>query len=314
MTSRSRMLWLTIVLGCVPHGLCQTVSQAPQQSSSSKADTRPALSERPDVLSQDQIKALIREVADKDIENDKRQHDYTYIQRDEEHRLNGKGEVTSTETKTYEILEVYGEQVQRLIAKDDKPLSEKDAAKEEEKVQKIIDKRKNESESDREKRLKKEEKEREEGREFVKEVADAYNFTLIRVDAIDGRQTYVIGAEPRPGFEAHKREAKALSKIRGLIWIDKTEHQWVKLDVQVIDTTSFGLFLARLHQGTRITAELTRINDEVWLPKHVAAKVDVRLALLKNFDINEDTTFKDYKKFRTATKITGVEEVKDDQH
>jgi hypothetical protein len=294
--------------------MAQNCPNSSPQASPSEESQDAVTASQATTLSPEQIKALVREVADKDIENDKRQRDYTYIQRDEERRLNGKGEVTSTETKTYEILEIYGEQVQRMIAKNDKPLSEKEAAKEEEKVQKVIDKRKNESDSERERRLKKEEKDREDSREFVKEVADAYNFTLASIDNLDGRKTYVVDAEPRPGFEPHKREAKALTKIRGRIWIDQVEHQWVKLDVQVIDTISFGLFLARLHKGTRVTAELTRINDEVWLPKHVSAKVDVRLALLKNFDIDADTTYRDYKKFRTATKITGVAEAPPEDH
>ena len=66
-------------------------------------------------------------------------------------------------------MEIYGEPVEKLIAKDDKPLSDKDARKEDEKIQKIIDKRKNESDSDRQKRLAKEEKEREDERQFVAE-------------------------------------------------------------------------------------------------------------------------------------------------
>jgi hypothetical protein len=100
-------------------------------------------------LSQEQMQQLFRVVADKDIDNDKRQRDYTYVERDVENHLDGKGQVRSTETKTYQVMEIYGEQINRLIQKDDKPLSEKDAAKEEKKVQKVIDKRKNESESDR---------------------------------------------------------------------------------------------------------------------------------------------------------------------
>lgn len=87
-------------------------------------------------LSQDQIHQLITRAADRDLENDKQQRDYTYVQREEQRKLDGQGEVKSTETKTYEVMELYGEQVQRLIAKDDKPLSEKDSAKEEEKIQK----------------------------------------------------------------------------------------------------------------------------------------------------------------------------------
>ena len=53
------------------------------------------------------------------------------------------------------------------------------------------------------------------------------------------------------------------------------------------------------------------MNDEVWLPQHVAVKVDVRLALLKNFNVDEDITYRDYKKFRASTKIIGVGEVQD---
>jgi hypothetical protein len=132
-----------------------------EQSTPSTPAAASPLDLKPDAegkLSQDQMQQLFRVVADKDIENDKRLRDYTYIERDEEHRLDGKGRVKSTEVKTYDVMEIYGEQVQRLIEKDDKPLSEKDAAKEEEKIQKVIDKRKNESEGDRRKRAEKEKK------------------------------------------------------------------------------------------------------------------------------------------------------------
>jgi hypothetical protein len=264
-------------------------------------------------LSQDQIRDLIRKTAENDMENDKRQRDYTYIQREEHHRLDGKGEVKSTETKTSEVLEIYGEQVERLIARDDKPLSEKEAKKEEEKIQKLIDKRKNESEEDRNKREKKEEKEREENRQFVREVADAYNFTFVGIESLSGRDAYVIDGEPRPGYEAHLKEAKILPKFRFRAWIDKDESQWKKLDIQCIDTVSFGLFLARVHKGSRVIIEQTRINNEVWLPQRINVKIDVRLALLKDFNVEDDITYRDYKKFRTDTKIVPVGEVQQPQ-
>ena len=135
-------------------------------------------------LSQGQMQELFRVVADKDVENDKRLRDYTYVERDEEHKLDSKGKVQSTETKTYDVMEIYGEQVQRLIEKNDKRLNDKDAAKEEEKIQKIIDKRKNESAEARKKRVRKEEKDREQGRQFVREVADAYSFHLVGTETV----------------------------------------------------------------------------------------------------------------------------------
>jgi hypothetical protein len=263
----------------------------------------------PATLTPDQIRELIRQTADNDMQNDKKQRDYTYVERDEEKRLDGKGRVKSTETKTYDVMEIYGEQVQRLIAKDDKRLSEKDAKKEDDKIQRLIEKRRNESPEDSKKRLEKEEKEREHDRKFVQEVADAYNFKFDGIESIDGRKNYVIEGDPKPGYQPHLKEAKVLPKLRFRAWIDKGEKEWTKLDIQFIDTASWGLFMLRIHKGTRVVIEQMRVNDEIWLPQHVTVNADFRLALLKNFDIALDDTFRDYKRFRTDVKIIPLGEV-----
>jgi hypothetical protein len=299
---RPRLVLLVITLAsCIALGQDTPVppSSAPEVSATGSAPT----------LSADQIRELIRQVAEKDMENDKKQRDYTYIEREEEHRLDGNGKVKSTETRTSEVMMLYGDQVERLIAKNDKPLSAKDAAKEDERIQKLTDKRKNETAEQRAKRLKQEEKDREETHQFVGEIADAYNFHLAAMEEIEGRETYVIDAEPRPGFEPRGKGAKFLPKFRFRVWIDKAESEWVKLDAEAIDTVSVGLFLARVHKGSRIVIEQTRVNDEVWLPRHMEVKVDVRLALVKNFNIAEDVTYRDYKKFRSDTRLVPLGEV-----
>ena len=298
----------------------QQVPSAPTAAKSNEVatvDHRPAddaskLDLTPDAqgnLSQEQMVKLLRVVADKDMENDKRQRDYTYIERDVQKNLDGKGQAKSTEFKTYEVLEIAGEQVQRLIEKDDKPLDARESAKEEEKIQKVIDKRKNESDEERRKRAEKEDKEREEGRKFVTEIADAYVFKL--VEDVGGREAWVIEGEPRRGFEPHMKGAKYLSKFRGRVWIDKAELQLAKMDIEAIDTVALGWFIARVHKGTRMMLEQTRVNDEVWLPRHVTFRVDARVALLKGYKIDGEQTYRDYKKFRTTSKIVGIGEVQE---
>ena len=274
----------------------------------------PVLDLKPDAngaLSQEQMQQLFRVAADKDLENEKRIRAYTYVERDVQHNLDGKGETKSTEIKTYEVLEIYGEQVQRLIQKNDKPLDAKEAAKEEEKIQKIIDKRKNESEEDRKKREEKAEKQREEDRKFEREAADAFNFKLAGTEMIGDREAWVIEAEPRPGFEPHTKGAKILTKFHGRVWIDKNDLQLAKMDIEAIDTVSFGWVVARIHKGTRVMFEQARVNDEVWLPRHVTFKLDARIALLKGYRIDGEQTYSDYKKFRTSAKIVGFAEAKD---
>ena len=323
-------------MGSVALSLCLFLSLAafaqvePQPSAESKPSSKsanpndsaptavPENLARPDLtpdasgkLSQQQMQQLFRVVAAKDIENDKLQRNYTYTERQVQSKLDKNGQTKSAEVKTYEILEIYGEQVQRLISKDDKPLDEKDAAKEEEKIQKVIDKRKNESDDERRKREEKEEKQREDDRQFTKEVADAYDFKLVGTEAVNGREAWVIDGEPRPGFQPHMKEAKFLPKFHGRVWIDKNDLQLAKMEVEALDTISWGLFLARFHKGSRFMLEQTRVNDEVWLPRQLAVKVDARLALLKSLDVDIEQSFRDYKKFRTSSKIVGVGEVPD---
>jgi hypothetical protein len=260
------------------------------------------------MISEEQFRELLRYAQDREVENEKRLRDYTYIEREEEHKLDGNGQVKKVESRTREVLEVYGEPVERLIAKDDKPLSAGEAKKQDDKIQKIIDKRKDESESDRRKRLEKEEKQRQEARKFVLEIADAFEFRLVGSEELNGSDTWVIEAEPRPGYEPKERSTRMLSKFKGRVWIDKAEGQWVKLDITAIDTISVGWFLVRVHKGAHIVAEQTKVNDEVWLPKHLAVQVDARLALFKRVNEDIEETFRDYKKFRAETKMTVVGE------
>jgi hypothetical protein len=291
-------------------------SPVPQESAgparAEATDTAPDLT--PDAngkLSQEQMQKLLRVVADKDIANEKRLRDYTYIERDVQNNLDGKGQSKSTEIKTFEILDIYGEQVQRLIEKDDKPLDAKETASEEAKIQKIIDKRKNESEDDLRKRQERVEKQREESRKFVHDIADAYDFKLAGTEVVGGREAWVIDGEPRPGFEPQVKESKFLSKFRGRVWIDKGDLQLSRMYVEAIDTVSLGWVLARVHKGTRFMLEQTRVNDEVWLPRHVTFKFDARIALLKGYNVDGDQTFRDYRKFRTTSKIVGMGEIHD---
>jgi len=191
-------------------------------------------------LSQEQMHDLTRVVAQNYRDNYKKQRNYTYIERDVEKSIGGNGQAKSTEIKTYEIVEIYGEQVRRLIEKDDKPLDAKEAAKEEERIQEIVDKHKNESEEDRKKRLEKEAKRREESSKFVTEVADSHDFRLIGTELVDGREAWVIDGEPRPSYEPQDNEAKFVSKFRGRLWIDKDDLQLAKMDIEAVDTASVG--------------------------------------------------------------------------
>ncbi len=254
---------------------------------------------------------LVRQAADAEMENQKKANSYTYVQRSETKKIDGDGKVTSTESETSEVMVLYGEHVERVIAKNDQPLSEKDKAKVEEKINKFMDERKNETEEQKKKRLADKQKDQAQQESYVAEIADAYNFTVDGIEKINGRDTYKISAEPRPGYEPKSRFAKFLPKFHFKVWIDKADKQWVKLDAECLGDASYGLFLFRIHKNSRFSLEQTRVNDEVWLPLHIHGRIDARILIFKSLNQELDFTYKDYKKYRSEVKFGATEPVTD---
>jgi hypothetical protein len=250
---------------------------------------------------------IMRRAVAKDIFNWQAAKDYTFLERVQEDAVDGNGGVKSSKTETHEIMVLYGEPFQRTVAKDDKPLTERDQKKQDEEFEKETRKRENETPEQRQKRIEKYQKERDDERAFVHEILDAYDFTLVGNEVLNGRTTWVIDGTPRPGFEGKRRESKMLPKIKPRFWIDQEDYSWAKLRAEVTDTLSFGWVVARLHRGTVFELQQVRMNDEVWLPQRFDVKLDARVALLKGISENVHVTYRDYRKFRTDTKISIAE-------
>jgi len=225
---------------------------APHQEASENKTAGPTLTDP---------KEIVRRSVEVDHHNFERAQKYTCTQREVLKHLDKNGKVKGTEIKTWDINYYFGEFYSRLVQVDDKPLSEKEQKKEDEKLEKFLAKHRKESEDDREKRRRKQEKEREEGRAFVRDVVNAYDFRLLGDDHVSGEETWVIEAIPRKDFQPTQPHADILKKIKGRIWIEKKDFNWVKVEAEAVDTISFGWFLFRIHGGSRFVLENTHVNN-----------------------------------------------------
>jgi len=207
------------------------------------------------------------------------------------------------ELYTNDVTILYDEPYERRILRDDKPLSAKDEKKEEDKIDKFIAKHKNESPEEHQRRIAKEEKEREEDRAFSRDIINAYDFKLDGEDTIDGRQAVVIEANPRNDFRPTQPHADILPKLRGKVWIDKNDYGWIKAQVETLDTLSWGLFVLRIHKGSKITFEQAWVNDEIWLPRRILVNAGARFALFVSGTYVWQAEYSDYKKFTSGTRI-----------
>ena len=230
---------------------------------------------------------------------------YTYQQRDVVKELDSSGRVKNTKTELHEILFLGGKRYERLIEKDDKPLSPAEARKEQAKIEKATQEASRLSPEERERRFTDFKRQRAKQRDSLQDIPDAYDFNLLAKPVLNGRPCYLIQAQPRPAFRG--KNSNLLKRMGGKLWIDQADYEWVRVEADVLDDVSFGLFLAKLSKGGKFTLERLRVNNEVWLPKQLTAKVSAR-ALVKGFHFEQVTTFSNYKKFSTDSRMVDSEE------
>ena len=246
---------------------------------------------------------IVRKSLDRDISNFEHLKNYTYQQYEEDRQFEKDGKLKKTESETTEVLILAGRPYEKVIARNGKPLSEKDARKEQEAMDKELEKRSHLSESEKARQ----EKRRAENRKFLLEIPQAFHFRLAGEEMVSGKAAWVIEAEPIPAFRAKDLRAKILSKLRGKIWVDQGEYQWVKVEAQVLDTISIGLALFRVAPGGSMTFEQTRVNDEVWLPAHIRLHADARIGYVKKIHTEVELKYSDYRKFQTDSRIVASE-------
>jgi len=228
---------------------------------------------------------------------------YTFERREELKVLDKRGGLKKHEINTYDVTILYDEPYSRRIRRNDKLLTGQEERKEAEKLDRFVAERKNESQKEHEKRRAKQEKERQEARAFVRDIINAYDFRIVGEEAVEGFDTYVVDAVPRKDFRPTQPHADVLPKLRGKIWISKKDYGCVKLEAETLDTISWGFFLLRIHKGTTFRLEQTRVNDEIWLPRRMSLHASARVALFANDAVDWESSFSNYKKFSSATRI-----------
>jgi hypothetical protein len=231
---------------------------------------------------------------------------YTFLQRTEERQIDSAGQVKSKQVKTHDVTLLEGSPYFRLTERDDHPLPPGEEKKEQDKLDKSIAARLKETPAQRERRIHEYEQRRERQRADMAEVPEAFDFRIVSEERVDGRDTWVLDATPRRDYHPRTRDTKILSHVKGRLWIDRQTFQWVKLEAEVIDPVSWGLFLVRLDPGARIQFQQAHVNDEVWLPSQISIKASARLGIFKRLRVEENTTYRNYRKFQTDSRLVAT--------
>lgn len=212
---------------------------------------------------------------------------YTRVERDENLRLDSDGGVTSRDVDVSRIILVNGAPFEQFLQHNGRPLSAEEQTQQEQK----IEKQKSETAEDREARLAKER----ENRSLIRELPAAFDFQVIGEDVVNGRPAYVLQATPRPGYQPHGKYGRIFSKVEGRLWVDKQDLGWVKIEGQVMQPFSLGVFLARVQRGSQILMEQTRLPEGIWMPERIDVRASAKLLFVRSLLIERILTYSDYR-------------------
>jgi hypothetical protein len=212
---------------------------------------------------------------------------YTYIERDEDRRLDSLGQVKSENVDVTRMILVNGTRFEQRMEHN----GQLPSAKEQKKSDEDLEKLKHETPAERTARLLKDQ----ENRSFLRDLLEAFDFHLIGEEIVGGRPAYVLQATPHPGYRGHGKYSKVFSKVEGKLWIDQQDFGWIKVDGEVTQSFSMGLFVARVQRGSHIIMEQTCVGNAVWMPKRLEMRASARILFLKSLDIDRIMTYSDYR-------------------
>jgi hypothetical protein len=93
------------------------------------------------------------------------------------------------------------------------------------------------------------------------------------------------------GYHAQGKYGKMFSKVAGRLWVDKQDMGWIKVDGQVIQPFSMGLFLVRLLRGSQIRTGQVRVDDGIWMPERVQVHAAAKILFVKSLVVQRTLTY-----------------------
>ncbi len=289
-----RPLWLSLAFLPLCAALCLR-AQVPQPAgpqNPTTADAQPLPDPR----------TLLLDVERNDKRLEALRKDYTYHVHLDAQQLRKDGSVKKAEVTDSESLTIDGVRVDRVVARDGRPLTPEEQAKENEKIDREVAKA-----LDKQAKAARAGEETDDRGDTVMSVArilELGKFSNERRVEISGRPTIVLDYAGDPNAKTHSQVEGIMRDLVGVVWIDEADRVLVRGEGHFLNDFKIGGgLIANVHKGTRFQFETTRVADGVWLPASIDGQGSFRVLLFAGFDGRMNLRTSDYRRFRTSAKI-----------
>ena len=252
------------------------------------------------------VRTLMTEVMNHQKQLEKVRENYTFHSSTITQDIDSDGKVTKTESEDSEVFYVNTHRIERTVKKDGKPLNDHDQQKEQERINKLV-----------EKAQKVPPGEPLEGPNttvsisHLLDIMDAFN---PRREIFRGRSTIIFDFAGRHDAKTHGLVDDASKKIAGTLWVDERDHQVARMEARFTDNFHVaGGLLANVQKGSSFYFDQAPVNGEIWFPTAGEGNIRARVLLLKGVRQHVIERDSDYERFTVETQTSKTATVVPDE-
>jgi hypothetical protein len=130
--------------------------------------------------------------------------------------------------------------------------------------------------------------------ELIDATRSAFLFTLVAHESRGDRMLAKYKMDPNPAFRPTSRFTSIFPKVHGFVWIDENAEELARIEGEVTEDISIGLFLGKVYKGSHFMQERYEITPGLWLPSFSQYDFDGR-KFFSSFSIHERTFYSSYR-------------------
>jgi hypothetical protein len=230
---------------------------------------------------------LMKQVEEHQHKLDQIRENYTYHETVITHELDKKGNIKKDESEENNVFFVNGHEINQRIKKNGKELNADEQKKEQERVQKEVEKA---SKTPPGQSLDKNEV-------SVTRLLQIMKVSNPRREQMDNRSVIAFDFVGDPHAKTHGMAEDASKKLSGTIWVDEYDREVRRMIARFDDNFHLGFGLFSVGKGSTFTFDQKLVNNELWLPTSAQAHVIAHAIGVIGWRGDIAVTDNDYQKF-----------------
>jgi hypothetical protein len=137
-------------------------------------------------------------------------------------------------------------------------------------------------------------KRRKERLDLIDSTRNAFLFAFVGNEPREDHMLAKYRMEPNPAFKPTSRVASIFTKVRGFVWVEESSGELARVEGDVTEDISIGLFLGKIYKGSHFMQERYEFLPGLWMASFSQYDFDGR-KLFSGFSIHEKTFYSNYR-------------------